>query len=192
MSESNLINDTVPVYEILINDQFITAADMEKVHLFSKKSGISLIKILLTFGYISRKNYERSLTNFGYVFHEDVRQEPIDTDIIALLDLKHISNVLALPLRIENDKVVTLMADPTDHEFINFVYETYGLEPEIVLASDLDITWMSHKLLGEAYLKASVFELMKSDPANSAVITFSPKQLYALFGAIAIVVSFLF
>jgi cellulose synthase/poly-beta-1,6-N-acetylglucosamine synthase-like glycosyltransferase len=192
MSAPNLINEDIPVYEILINDQFITVDDMVKIRDFSARSGISIIKIMLTFGYISRKNYERSLTNHGYVFSTNVRQEPIDNEVLKILDLKYISNVFALPIRIENNRVVTLMADPTDQEFINFIYDTYGLEPEIILASDLDIAWMSHKLLGEPYVKSAVFELMKSDPANSAVITFSPKQLYALFGTFALTVIFLF
>jgi hypothetical protein len=53
------MNDTIPVHEHLINDQFITNADLYKIRDFSKRSGLSFIKIALTFGYISRKNYER-------------------------------------------------------------------------------------------------------------------------------------
>ena len=192
MSPSNFIEETTPVYEILIADQFITYQDMDKIRDFSSRSGISYIKIMLTFGYISRKNYERSLTNHGYTFNYNVRQEPIDNEVLKILDLKHISNVFALPIRIENNRVVTLMADPTDQDFINFIYDTYGLEPEIILASDLDIAWMSHKLLGEPYVKSAVFELMKSDPTNSAVITFSDNQMYVMFGTIAVVAIFLF
>lgn len=189
---SNFVDETIPVYDILIQDKFITTEDLVKIHDFSNRSGISIIKIMLTFGYISRKNYERSLTNHGYVFNKDVRHEPIDAQVLKLLDLKHISNVFALPIRIEDNKVVTLMADPTDQDFINFVYDTYGLEPEIILASDLDICWMSHKLLGEPYVKSAVFELMKSDPEASAVITFSKNQMYFMFGGIALVTALLF
>ncbi|RKR80048.1 hypothetical protein BDD43_0137 [Mucilaginibacter gracilis] len=189
---ANFIDETIPVYDILINDKFITNTDLEKIRDFSYRSGISIIKIMLTFGYVSRKNYERSLSNHGYVFDTNVRNQPIDTEVLRVLDLKHISNVFALPIRIENNRVVTLMADPTDQEFINFVYDTYGLEPEIILASDLDIAWMSHKLLGEPYVKSAVFELMKSEPANSAVITFSNNQLYVMFGSIAVIAAFLF
>jgi len=98
----------------------------------------------------------------------------------------------ALPIRIENNRVVTLMADPTDQEFIDFIRETYGMEPEIILAYDLDIVWMSHKLLGGSYVKDAVFELMKSDPENSALITFSSTQLIVMFGSITVVAMLLF
>ena len=181
MSLSNLIDNTVPVHHILIKDNFITASDLEKIQLFSLKSGLSFIKIALTFGYISRKDYERSLSNVGYIFRTDVRDELYDEEVLNKLDLKHICNYFALPLRIENGKVVTLMADPTDLDFITFVYETYGLEPEIILASDLDITWMSHKLLGQEYVNNAVFSLLKRDPDSSALVTFSPAQLIVIF-----------
>src|SRR5689334_10142476 len=121
---STILNDPISVHEILINDQFITIVDLEKIKDFSRRSGISFIKIALTYGYISRKNYERSLINAGYVFADNIRAEAIDSNVLNKLDLKFINNFFALPLRIENNKVVTLMADPTDHEFINFIYET--------------------------------------------------------------------
>jgi len=186
------MSDTIPVQNLLIRDKLITHADLDKINDFSKRSGLSFIKIALTFGYISRKNYEGSLSNAGYVFGTNVRDEPVDDDVLERLDLKFITNFFALPLRIENNRVVTLMADPTDQEFINFIYETYGLEPEIILASDLDIVWLSHKLLGESYVKDAVFELMKSDPANSALITFSTGQLIFIFASIALMAIALF
>ncbi|WP_448702893.1 glycosyltransferase family 2 protein [Mucilaginibacter sp. AW1-3] len=185
-------SDTVPVHDLLIRDQFITHTDLVKINDFSRRTGLSFIKIALTFGYISRKNYEASLSNAGYVFNADVRNEAVEDSVLEKLDLKFITNFFALPLRIENNKVVTLMADPTDQEFINFIYETYGLEPHIILASDLDIVWLSHKLLGESYVKDAVFELMKSDPANSALITFSTGQLIFIFASIALMVVALF
>ena len=41
---------------------------------------------------------------------------------------------VALPLRIENNKVVTVMADPSNQLFIDFIRFTYDLEPEIIVA----------------------------------------------------------
>jgi glycosyltransferase XagB len=193
MSLNNTLYDTLPVYEILINDKFITRYDLEEINDFSSRSELSFIKIALTFGYISRKNYERSLLNAGYTFADvSVRDEAFDQDVLDKLDLKYVCNFFALPLRIENNQVVTLMADPTDQEFINFIRETYKMEPRIILASDLDICWMSHKLLGENYVKSAVFALRQSDPANSASTTFTNEQLIFLFGGIAITIIFLF
>lgn len=79
------------------------------------------------------------------------------------------------------------MADPSNELFIDFIKFTYDLEPQIIIASDLDITWMSHILLGEKYVKSAVFELLNRDPKSSALITFTNPQLISIFSAIAVV-----
>jgi hypothetical protein len=173
--------------ELLVSDGFITSADQEKIFDFSSRSGLSYIKIALTFGYISRKNYERSLTNAGYIF-EQVRDEPYEREVLDKIELKFADEHLALPLRIQNNKVVTLMANPSDELFADFIRFTYDMEPEIIVASDLDITWMSHVLLGQKYVKSAVFELLNRDPDSSALTTFTMPQLIFTFGILALVI----
>ena len=172
--------------ELLINDGFITADDREKIVQFSVESGLSFIKIALTLGYISRKNYERSMVDAGYPFAE-IREMAYDQAVLDKIDLSFSNEHLALPLRIENGKVVTIMASPDDELFIDFIKFTYDMEPEIIIASDLDITWLSNKLIGDRYLKSAVFELLKRDPDSSAVVTFSSAQLVFIFVIIALV-----
>jgi hypothetical protein len=69
-----------------------------------------------------------------------------DQAVLDKIDLTFANDHLALPLRIENNKVVVLMAIPDDELFIDFIRFTYDMEPEIIVASDLDITWLSNKL----------------------------------------------
>lgn len=177
-----------PIPDLLVKDGFITYADIEKINAFSQRSGLSFVKILLNFGYISRKNYERSLTHAGHVFKQ-IREEAYDMEILNKVDLKFADEHLALPLRKENGKIVTLMANPSDELFIDFVRLTYDCEPEIIVASDLDITWLSHKLIGTKYVKSAVFELLNRDPESSALVTFTNAQLMFIFGTIAFVVT---
>ncbi|SEP45728.1 glycosyltransferase [Mucilaginibacter sp. OK283] len=177
---------SISIPELLVNDGFITPGDQVKIKSFAERSGMAYIKIALNFGYISRKNYERSLTNAGYHF-EQIREEAFDTEVLKKVELKFANDHLALPLRIENNRVVTLMADPSDQLFVDFVRFTYDMEPDIIVAYDLDITWLSHKLLGEKYVKASVYELMRRDPKSSASTTFTTPQLAFLFILLGIV-----
>ena len=176
----------ISIPELLIKDGFITPAQKEQIDDFSSRTGISFIKVALTYGYISRKNYERSLNNAGIALAA-VRQEQCDPDVLKKIDLKFADQHLALPLRIESGKVVTVMADPSDELFTDFIKFTYDLEPRIIIASDLDITWMSHIQLGEKYVKSAVFELLNQDPESSAVITFTNSQLIFIFSLIAVV-----
>jgi cellulose synthase/poly-beta-1,6-N-acetylglucosamine synthase-like glycosyltransferase len=172
--------------ELLVKDGFITATDRKKIDTYSSESGLSFIKIALSFGYISRKNYERSLNQAGIDFAE-IREMEYDQAVLDKIDLSFANEHLALPLRIENGKVVTVMASPDDELFKDFIRFTYDLEPHIVVASDLDIIWLSNKLIGDKYLKSSVFELLKRDPDSSAVVTFSSAQLVFIFVLIALV-----
>lgn len=174
---------SISIPELLVNDGFITPGGREKIEKFSARSEQSFMKIALNFGHISRKNYERSLSNAGYEIKK-VRDEAFDKDILGQIELSFADAHLALPLRIENDKVVTLMADPTDRLFLDFIRLTYNKEPEIIVGDDLDITWLSHKLLGETYVKSSVFELLNRDPNSSALVTFTTPQLVFFFGVL--------
>jgi hypothetical protein len=180
--------------ELLVSDGFLTPTDKEKIESLSARTGQSFIKIALNFGYISRKNYERIITNAEYKI-EQIRLEAFDTDVLKKIDLKFADDRIALPLRIENNKVVTIMADPTDELFTDFIKFTYNLEPQVIIASDLDIIWLSHKLIGEKQVKSAVYELLHNDANSSAIVTFTTPQLIFLFSilgfaAVGLVLSF--
>lgn len=171
---------SIPISELLVNDGFLTPRDREKIEDFSTRSDLSFLKIALNFGYVSRKNYERSMVNAGYEI-KPIRAQTFDRGVLKEVELEFADAHLALPLRIENNKVITVMADPTDRLFIDFIKLTYGREPEIIVADDLDITWLSHKLLGEKYIKSATFELLNRDPDSSALTTFTTPQLIFFF-----------
>jgi cellulose synthase/poly-beta-1,6-N-acetylglucosamine synthase-like glycosyltransferase len=180
--------------ELLVSDGFITSDDKQRIENLSAKIGSSFVKTALNFGYISRKNYDRALNNANYKI-EYIASQPFDTEVLKKITLEFADARLALPLRIENNKVITVMADPTDRVFLDFVRTTYGLEPQIIIAADLDILWLSHKLIGDKHVKSAVYELMNNDSLSSAIVTFTTPQLVFVFvlialSAIGLVVSF--
>jgi cellulose synthase/poly-beta-1,6-N-acetylglucosamine synthase-like glycosyltransferase len=181
----------VSIPDLLEKDGFIKAEDRKKIENFGQRSSLSFIKIVLNFGYISRKNYERSLINAGYEF-KAIRELASDPEVLKKVDLKFADERLALPLSIENNKVVVAMADPSDQLVLDFIRFTYDKEAEIILASDLDIIWLSHKLLGEKYVKKAVFDLLEHDANSSALTTFTTPQLVVIFSFVAIVIVGLF
>jgi cellulose synthase/poly-beta-1,6-N-acetylglucosamine synthase-like glycosyltransferase len=195
LNEDLTISDTEEIYSgtknssifrLLVQDGFLTEQDCIKIDSYSAKIGSSAIKIALNFGFISRKNYERSLINAGYVL-EQIREEAFDQEVLDKVDLKFADERLAMPLRVENNRLVAIMADPDDQLFIDFIRLTYNLEPLIIVASDLDITWLSHRLLGQKHVKSAVFELLNSDNASSALTTFTSKQLIFIFSLLGII-----
>ncbi|MEO6849502.1 MAG: glycosyltransferase family 2 protein [Mucilaginibacter sp.] len=178
----------ISVPELLVGDGFITPGTRHKIEDLANKSDMSFLKVALSFGHISRKNYTRSITNIGYEV-KPIRDQAFDREVLNKIDLEFADAHLALPLRIENNKVITVMADPTNRLFIDFIRLTYNLEPEIIVGDDLDITWLSHKLIGEKFVKSSVFELLNHDPNSSALVTFTTPQLvffFSLLGLLAV------
>jgi len=131
------------------------------------------------------------MINAGYPYKK-IRDEEYDRDVLDKIELKFADEQLALPLRIENGKVVVLMADPSNELVVDFIRFTFDMEPRIIVASDLDIIWMSHKLLGDKYVKSAVFELLNRDPSSSAIITFTAGQLIFIFVSLGVVVIGLF
>jgi len=170
----------IPVPELLVKDGFLSANDRVRIEDFAKQHDLSFLKVALSYGYISRKNYARSMNNAGYEY-SDIRELPCDENILKEIDLDFAQAYLAIPLSVKNNKVVTVMADPSNQLAIDFVRLTYNKEPDIIFAEDLEITWLSHKLLGEGYVKSSVFELLNNDPNSSALTTFSTPQLISIF-----------
>ena len=176
---------TISVPELLVRDGFLARTDREKIESLAIATEQSFIKVALGQGYISRKNYGRSLNNAGYEF-QPVRDEAFDVDVLKHITLIFADAHMALPLRIENGKVVTLMADPSDRLFIDFVKMTYNMDAEIVVADDLEITRLSHILLGGEYVKSAVFDLLNKDPNSSALTTITNPQLIIFFLLLAL------
>jgi len=177
--------------ELLVSDGFITSENKQRIEDISAQTNTSFLKVALTYGYVSRKNYERSLSNANYNIQE-IRDQPFDVEVLKKIELRFADDRLALPLRIEKNKVVAIMADPTDELFLDFIRFTYNLEPEIIIATDLDILWLSHKLIGEKYVKSAVYELLNNDSESSAIVTFTSAQLISLFVLLAVVAIGLF
>lgn len=172
--------------ELLVSDGFITSDDRRRIEDISAQTNTAFIKIALNYGYISRKNYERILINANYKI-EEIRKQSYDVEVLKKIELRFADDRLALPLRIENNQVIVIMADPSDELFLDFIRFTYNLEPKTIVASDLDILWLSHKLIGEKYVKSAVYELLNSDAESSAIVTFTSPQLIFLFVLIAVI-----
>lgn len=172
--------------ELLVSDGFITSDDRRRIEDISAQTNTAFIKIALNYGYISRKNYERILINANYKI-EEIREQPYDVEVLKKIELRFADDRLALPLRIEKNQVIVIMADPSDELFLDFIRFTYNLEPKTIVASDLDILWLSHKLIGEKYVKSAVYELLNSDAESSAIVTFTSPQLIFLFVLIAVI-----
>ncbi|MFY7651490.1 MAG: hypothetical protein ACOVQE_02255, partial [Chitinophagaceae bacterium] len=142
------------------------------------------IKAALNFGFLQRKEYISFLEKKGFTLH-NVREEELDETYINQCDISHMNSFIYIPLR-KNAKGALMVAagDPMDETLLTSLIVKFKCDVELVAASDLDITWLSHKLRGEVFVKEAVFGLMKKDPDSSGLITFTDSQLYFIFGVL--------
>ena len=148
------------------------------------------IKAALNFGFMVRRDYLAYLEKQNYPII-DLRNEELDEAYVNQCDISHMNSFLYIPLRksAEGDLLIAA-ADPFDEKLITSLVIKFKCKTKLVAASDLDITWLSHKLRGGFFVKEAVFSLMKKHPESSALITFTDAQLYFIFGFIALTIIF--
>jgi hypothetical protein len=170
----------------MISVGLFTTAKLEEIDVIADEFDYAQIKAALNFGYLTRKLYVSFLERSGYPL-VDVRNEVLDESFVEQCDLLHLNAFLYLPMRNDGKgNLLVAAADPMDERLQGILEIKFNTKIKLVAASDLDITWMVHKLRGEYYVKESVFSLMRKDPESSGLTTFTDAQLLFIFIAIGI------
>lgn len=168
----------------MISVGLFTTAKLEEIDVIADEFEYAQIKAALNFGYLTRKLYVSFLERSGFPL-VDVRNEVLDESFVEQCDLLHLNAFLYLPMRNDGKgNLLVAAADPMDERLQGILEIKFNSKIKLVAASDLDITWMVHKLRGEYYVKESVFSLMRKDPESSGLTTFTDAQLLFIFIAI--------
>jgi cellulose synthase/poly-beta-1,6-N-acetylglucosamine synthase-like glycosyltransferase len=175
----------------MISVGLFTTAKLEEIDVIADEFDYAQIKAALNFGYLTRKAYVSFLERSGFPL-VDVRNEVLDESFVEQCDLLHLNAFLYLPMRNDGKgNLLVAAADPMDERLQGILEIKFNTKIKLVAASDLDITWMVHKLRGEFYVKESVFSLMRKDPDSSGLTTFTDAQLSFIFLAVAFALLFL-
>ena len=181
----------VCVLNNMISVGLFTTAKLAEIETIADEFGYAPIKAALNFGYLTRKSYVAFLERSGFPL-VDVRNEVVDETFVEQCDLLHLNAFLYLPLRRDGrGNLLVAVADPMDEQLQGILENKFNTKVQLVAASDLDITWMVHKLRGEFYVKEAVFSLMRKDPESSGLTTFTDYQLLFIFIAIGLTFFFL-
>jgi cellulose synthase/poly-beta-1,6-N-acetylglucosamine synthase-like glycosyltransferase len=168
----------------MISVGLFTTAKLDEIDVIADEFEYAQIKAALNFGYLTRKLYVSFLERSGFPL-VDVRNEVLDESFVEQCDLLHLNAFLYLPMRNDGKgNLLVAAADPMDERLQGILEIKFNTKIKLVAASDLDITWMVHKLRGEYYVKESVFSLMRKDPESSGLTTFTDAQLLFIFIAI--------
>ena len=170
----------------MIGVGLFTTGKLQQIEQIAEEFDYANIKAALNFGFLTRKDYVSFLDRAGFPLI-DVRNEVIDESFVEQCDLIQLNAYLFLPIRNDGKgNLIVAAADPLDEKLQSTLEIKFNLKVKFVAASDLDITWMVHKLRGEFFVKEAVFSLMKKDPDSSGLITFTDAQLVFIFFFIAL------
>jgi glycosyltransferase XagB len=165
---------------------------LKEIEVIASEFNYSYIKTALNFGFLTRKKYVSFLEQEGFELIA-VRDEEMDEQYIEKCELIELNSILYAPLRkMADGTLLVAAADPQDEKLKTLLTIRFNMPVRFVAASDLDITWLVHIKRGEYYVKEAVFSLMRKDPEQSGLITFTDPQLIFIFGSIGILVILLF
>jgi cellulose synthase/poly-beta-1,6-N-acetylglucosamine synthase-like glycosyltransferase len=165
---------------------------LKEIEVIASEFSYSYIKTALNFGFLTRKKYVAFLEQEGFELVA-VREEEMDEQYIEKCELIELNSILYAPLRkMPDGSLLVAAADPQDEKLKTLLTLRFDMPIRFVAASDLDITWLVHIKRGEYYVKEAVFSLMRKDPEQSGLITFTDPQLIFIFGSIGILTVLLF
>ena len=176
----------MPILDILEKQQVIRPQEAARIRSMREKTGLSLVKIILNYGYLTRKTYARAMEAAGYPVSR-ILDHSVDRELLGHYRLEEACQFLALPLSRRDGRLVLAMADPTDQECISRVAGAYQMPVEVMAANDLDLVWLAHVHLGESKVKSAVFSLYHKDPGASAMVTFTTPQLASICLILAVI-----
>jgi cellulose synthase/poly-beta-1,6-N-acetylglucosamine synthase-like glycosyltransferase len=170
----------------MIGVGLFTTGKLQEIEKIAEEFDYACIKAALNFGFLTRRDYVDFLDRSGFPLI-DIRNEVIDQTYVEQCDLQQLNAYLFLPIRNDGKgTIIVAAADPLDDKLRNTLEIKFSARIKFVAASDLDITWMVHKLRGDFYVKEAVFSLMRKDPESSGLITFTDAQLVVIFTLIAV------
>ena len=166
-----------------------------RVEELEKSLNKSFLRIVLNYGYLSRRAWKNILLEEGielYNFDFDnlvqiPKQEIIKENLHKFLD------ALAFPLVQTEDYLEIVIADPSDSININQVEGILGQKVDkFHVAEDMDILKALHITYGLDYLDKAVFGIYDSDRESCAIETFTKPQLIAIGLTLAVGVLFFY
>src|SRR5215210_3022476 len=105
--------------------------------------GRDLGKILLALGFVVPSDLARALAvrlKLDYVVVSELSEDEVDPSVLSLFDEGALRKYLALPLRVENDRLVVAMSDPNDIYALEDLRIIAKRQIKPVVATEEDLT----------------------------------------------------
>ena len=171
---------------LLLAKGLISKEQLQEALQLQQRWGTRLGDILIAKGWVRAIDFYHTLANHFGKEYVDLFREPPDGQLLSNDDLSHYTELLVLPWREVNGRVIVALADPSELA-LSYIRERYGSETDYLITSKFDIIWMVQRH-ADGYLDTMArFALSERDPEHSAQTVFSVKQLVGVYLLLSLV-----
>lgn len=174
------------VFETRIGDLFvqkgyITEKQLKEALDYQLKYGGRLGWILASLGYVNRLQFFETLANqYNLEFIKDIKYiiKTIDASIIRRFDPFLLTDVQAIPYKVEKNKATILTSYPKSkslEEFVDKYFKDYIVDYKVI--TDLDLSKILTYFFKDSYLDKAIRGLFYLSPELSASRVFSKGQV---------------
>ena len=144
--------------DILISEGKITQGQLEEALLLQKEDRREIGQILLSLGYINKLDLAQSLAKRLRLEYIEVTERDVDREVVTLVDQKVLRKHGAMPLRVEDGRLLVAMSDPTDFYALEDLKMISGYPITPVVAVDDEIRRVQNKVFAMGEGIAEILE----------------------------------
>jgi type IV pilus assembly protein PilB len=132
--------------DILVSEGKITPEQLEKALLVQQEDRREIGQILLSLGYIGKVDLAKSLAKRLRLEYFELTEKDVDRQAASLVDQKVLRKHGAMPLKVEDGRLVTAMSDPTNFYALEDLKMITGYPITPVVAVDDEIRRVQNKV----------------------------------------------
>ncbi|CAN5896541.1 hypothetical protein BH23ACT11_BH23ACT11_01910 [soil metagenome] len=137
------------IAEILLSEDAVSEERMQDALSKQRGNGESLGQVLVSEGYVEAEELARILSRHLNMKYVVLSEEEVDPDLIGIVGEETLKECEAIPLRIEDGKLVVAMSDPADNAARSRVVESAG-RPIVPVAAAEDAIRVTRERLLES------------------------------------------
>jgi type IV pilus assembly protein PilB len=125
--------------EILVSEGKISREQLEEALIVQREDTREIGRILLDLGYVGEADLARAIARRLRLRYVEFTHKDVDRRAVGLVDRRVLRRHGAMPLRVENDRLVVAMSDPTDLHAIEdlTMLSGYPVTPAVAAMSDI-------------------------------------------------------
>jgi type IV pilus assembly protein PilB len=112
--EKRVETGTSKVGEVLVSEGKINPEQLEEARAIQREDGRQLDEILISMGHVSKGDLGEALAKRLRLEYVEITEQDVDRSAATLVDRRVLRKHGALPLRVEDGKLVVAMSDPTN------------------------------------------------------------------------------